>query len=110
MDVHLLALPAHTTHFLQPLDRSFFGPLKQNYNAVCTKFIRENPDKMISKWVWPSLFRGSWLQNIAPLAIANGFRATGLYPFSPSAIPEAAFMPYDLPAPFHDPTAPFQRR
>ncbi|CAH2000355.1 unnamed protein product [Acanthoscelides obtectus] len=31
-DMHLLTLPPHTSHQLQPLDVSVFGPLKRYYN------------------------------------------------------------------------------
>ncbi|XP_072401145.1 uncharacterized protein [Diabrotica undecimpunctata] len=33
-DVHFLCLPSHTTHYLQPLDRSFFKPLKVYYRSA----------------------------------------------------------------------------
>ena len=49
--IHVLALPAHVTHWLQPLDRSCFGPFKAAYNKICTKFMTENPVNCISKWV-----------------------------------------------------------
>lgn len=34
-DIHLLCLPAHTTHLLQPLDVGVFKPFKTNFNKVC---------------------------------------------------------------------------
>ena len=30
-NIHILSLPPHTTHWLQVLDRSVFGPLSQRY-------------------------------------------------------------------------------
>ena len=30
-NIHLLYLPAHASHVLQPLDQSVFGPLKAAY-------------------------------------------------------------------------------
>jgi hypothetical protein len=33
--IHLLCLSRHTTHFLHPLDRSFFKPLKSAFNQAC---------------------------------------------------------------------------
>ncbi|KAK9517519.1 hypothetical protein VZT92_022885 [Zoarces viviparus] len=32
--VILLCLPPHTSHILQPLDMSFFGPLKADFSGV----------------------------------------------------------------------------
>ena len=33
-DVNILCLPPHTTHYLQPLDRTVFGPLMKAYNRA----------------------------------------------------------------------------
>lgn len=38
-DIALLCLPAHTTHILQPLDRSFFKSLKAYYYTACNNFL-----------------------------------------------------------------------
>ena len=35
-DIHLLALPPHTTHWMNPLDKTSFGPFQKEYNTVCT--------------------------------------------------------------------------
>ena len=33
----MICLPPHTTHCMQPLDRTIYGPLKTAYNAACDK-------------------------------------------------------------------------
>ena len=38
-NIHLLAFLPHTTHFLQPLDRSVFGPFNKAYNTVFRVFV-----------------------------------------------------------------------
>ncbi|KAJ4436168.1 hypothetical protein ANN_18798, partial [Periplaneta americana] len=62
-DIILLCLPSHTTHYLQPLDRYNLGIF----------------------WVKPgeSCNHGNGM---------SGFRATGIFPFDPSAVPEHAFL------------------
>ncbi|XP_052061184.1 uncharacterized protein LOC127701333 [Mytilus californianus] len=40
--IEMFCLPPHTTHWLQPLDRSIFGPMKTSYNKQCQKFMRDN--------------------------------------------------------------------
>ncbi|KAK2579080.1 hypothetical protein KPH14_010929 [Odynerus spinipes] len=42
----MLSLPSHTIHKLQPLDRSFFKPLKQNLNSACTSWLRNHPESV----------------------------------------------------------------
>ncbi|XP_048240275.1 mucin-5AC-like [Haliotis rufescens] len=39
----IFVLPPHTTHKLQPLDRTFFEPLKANYNKEPDKWMLMNP-------------------------------------------------------------------
>jgi hypothetical protein len=46
--IHLLTIPPHTSHKLQPLDKTFFGPLKTHYNEECSKFMTNNPGKRIT--------------------------------------------------------------
>ena len=42
-DVHLLCLPPHTTHLLQPLDVGIFKSLKSHYNKECKKCMTAHP-------------------------------------------------------------------
>ena len=92
-NVHILALPPHTTHFLQPLDRSVFGPLNRAYNEECSVFLRESPLHQISKWTFSNLFRKAWDRAMICSNIMSGFRACGIYPLNRDAIPESAFGP-----------------
>lgn len=39
-NIHLLCLPAHTTHILQPLDVGVFKSLKSHFNKCCQKYMR----------------------------------------------------------------------
>jgi hypothetical protein len=41
-DIHLLCLPSHTSHILQPLD---IGSFKSAYSKACRKYIRERKNK-----------------------------------------------------------------
>ncbi|XP_062596590.1 uncharacterized protein LOC134258049 [Saccostrea cucullata] len=98
--IHVLALPPHTTHFLQPLDRSVFGPFNKAYNKFCSDFLSQNAAHVINKWTFPSLFKKAWEEGITAENIVSGFRACGIYPFDPQAIPESAYLPssaYDIP-------------
>ncbi|XP_065642749.1 uncharacterized protein LOC136074370 [Hydra vulgaris] len=44
----VITLPPHTSHKLQPLDRSFFKPIKTFYNIECGSWLREHPGRKIT--------------------------------------------------------------
>lgn len=92
-NIHILALPPHTTHFLQPLDRTVFGPFNKAYNRVCSEFLSENPSNLINKWTFPKMFSKAWEAAITKENIQSGFRACGIYPLNPHAIPTSAYLP-----------------
>lgn len=92
-NIHILALPPHTTHFLQPLDRSVFGPLNKAYNAECSEYLQDNPLHQINKWSFPELFRKSWNKAVTCSNIVSGFKSCGIYPVNEASIPDKAFGP-----------------
>ncbi|XP_039284921.1 uncharacterized protein LOC120351467 [Nilaparvata lugens] len=40
--IPIMSLPPHTSHKLQPLDKSFMGPLKHHYSEQIWHFIRHS--------------------------------------------------------------------
>ncbi|XP_005113599.1 jerky protein homolog-like [Aplysia californica] len=93
--VHVLALPPHTTHMLQPLDRVVFKPFKTAYRRHCIEFLTANPGKTINKVTWPSLLSKTWMSTLKPELIQKAFEATGIHPVDRTRIPESAFLPGD---------------
>ena len=47
-DVHLLCLPSHTTHVLQPLDIGVFKSFKSHFSKACCRYITNNPGRVIT--------------------------------------------------------------
>ena len=92
-NVRILALPPHTTHFLCPLDRTVFGPFKKHYNSACDDFTMQSPSNLVMKWNWPKLSNDAFKLAFSHRNIVSGFRACGIFPFNPSAIPLEAYMP-----------------
>ena len=78
---------------LQPLDRSVFGPFNAAYNEACSEFLSESPYHAINKGSFPAIFRKAWETGVTKEAIVNGFRACGICPFNPSAVPSEAYAP-----------------
>lgn len=91
-DVILLCLPSHTTHYLQPLDRAFFGPLKAYFRNYCDEWGVANPNKKLERRHFGELLSKAWSRAATVEIGAAGFRATGIFPFSRSVIPEHAFL------------------
>ena len=81
-DVILMCLPPHTTLESQPLDASVFKPLKQNWNATCSKFMQQNPRKVITKCNFSPFLSEAWNKTMVPKVTTAGFRRSGIYPFN----------------------------
>ena len=84
--VTILCLPPHATHAAQPLDVSFFGPLKKHWSSVCHTFMVDNPGKVVTKFSFSSLFSRAWYKAIKPETIVVGFGKVGICPCDRSAI------------------------
>ena len=54
-NVHLLCLPAHTTHILQPLDVGVFKSFKSNFSKACHRFLIERPGQVMTSAAIASL-------------------------------------------------------
>ncbi|XP_071177039.1 uncharacterized protein [Mytilus edulis] len=91
--VLMFCLPPHTTHWTQPLDRSVFGPLKRSYNLCCEAFLRQNPGRIVTRYDFCGLFKQAFNEKMNLVNIFSGFRATGIFPFKPNAIPIQAYGP-----------------
>lgn len=85
-DIYIMSLPPHTTHALQPLDRSVFGPLNTAYNNACSDFLNENILHSVNKWSFPGLLASAWQCAVTEKNICSGFKSCGIYPFNPSAV------------------------
>lgn len=101
--IHLLCLPAHTTHVLQPLDVGVFKSFKSNFSKACTKYIASHPGRVVTSDVLASLVAEAWPSSFTLLNIMGGFKKCGLFPFNPSAVndrqsaPSKAFQATPIP-------------
>ena len=85
-NVVVFCLPPHTTHECQPLDCSFFAPLKAHWRQVCHDFHQKHPSGVISKLNFTGLFKQAWLKSISAETIVNGFKKSGVFPFDPNKV------------------------
>jgi hypothetical protein len=68
--VVLLSFPPHTSHNLQPLDRSVYGPSKKFVNNAC---LRSNPGRTMTIYDIPSIVSQSLPNLLTQKNIMSGF-------------------------------------
>ena len=95
-NVILLTLPPHTSHRLQPLDRSVYGPLKRYLNAAMDDWLRCHPSRYISIYEMAELSGIAFTKSFTNSNITAGFRATGIYPHNSDAFDDSGFFPADV--------------
>jgi len=94
--IEIVELPAHTSNWLQPCDRTVFKPLKDKYNEVCQELTNEYPGVVVSKANFCGLLSKAWNKALSFDNITSGFKACGIYPFNPDQIPPQAYAPSSL--------------
>jgi len=88
--VHVLATTAHTSHWLQPLDRSVFRSVKQGWQVAMKEHAR---GQKLEKREFFRVFNCAWDYGITVDNVQGGFRGCGLVPYNPRAIPRHAYTP-----------------
>lgn len=78
-------LPPNATHIMQPCDVSIFRPIKAQWKHVVRKH-KQLSSKSITKSNFAMKFKEAYDLAVKPETIKNGFRACGLYPFTPEAV------------------------
>lgn len=89
--VIMLQLPGHTTHRLQPLDKSFFSPLKSNFNQAIQKWLRSNPGLCVTQYQVAGLCTEAYSKAATIENAINGFRVTGVWPVDRSVFKDCDF-------------------
>ena len=89
-----MLLPANTTHVLQPLDVGVYGPLKQAWKSrILPQYKRKTRAANITKEDFLKLVRQLWDISFKPQHLQGGFRESGLFPFTMSAIQSWKYAP-----------------
>ena len=80
-----LCLPPHTTHLLQPLDVSVFGPLSREYKKQLEAVTRFNVCS-IDKVDFLKIIQKARKEAINTKNVLTAWRVTGLVPYNPSLV------------------------
>lgn len=81
--MHVLSLPPHVSHKMQPLDLTIFSSLKMAYNKECELYMANNPGKRITQYEVGELFTKAFNKTANISKAINGFAAAGIYPIDP---------------------------
>ena len=76
--IHLITLPPHCTHKMQPIDRTYFKALKANYNAAADTWMVSNPGNLITFFHMAELFGKAFAKSLTHDKAVSGFRMCGL--------------------------------
>ena len=94
--IKLLFLPPYSSHVLQPLDLTIFGPLKVKYHKEISKFVSLD----ISNIKRPQFIQAYQKTRAVTMNKSNikaGWRISGFYPYNPQ-IPLSSPFVKDLTA------------
>ena len=89
-DIILYCLPPHTTHILQPLDVSIYGPLKAHFSKITDQIqlirlgVTENVT--ICKTEFSLVFKLAFEETLSLANMRSAFAKCGIYPFNPHVV------------------------
>ncbi|KXJ07151.1 hypothetical protein AC249_AIPGENE20278 [Exaiptasia diaphana] len=81
--IAIFCLPAHSSHLLQPLDLSLFGPLKRGWVKACAAF-NHVASVVVCQRNFAKIFNVAWHTSITPEIIQSGFKKSGIFPYCPN--------------------------
>ena len=81
-NVHVWCFPSHTTHWIQPADRSLFKSLKHHWTEQGLKTARQHAAMKLSKQKFLLAFATAWRKAATVENALSGFCSTGLFPFN----------------------------
>ncbi|KAK3884531.1 hypothetical protein Pcinc_011204 [Petrolisthes cinctipes] len=83
LNIILYGLPPNTTHFLQPLDVSVFGPLKKEWTKAVKLWEQHHHDEVLTQINFAEVFLPVYYSHVTPDKIKAGFDKCGLLSFNP---------------------------
>ena len=94
--LHLLSIPPHSSHRIQPLDVVFYGPLKTLYSQQCDLWQVSNPGRAINQYCVARIFTPAYQQAASIDKAVKGFMVTGIWPFNPNNFTSDDFLPAEV--------------
>lgn len=88
----LLTFPPHTSHKLQPLDRTVYGPLKSFYNEAANSWMLSHPGRPISLYDVAEIVGKAYPRAFTNSNICSGFKVTGIVPLDENIFTDDEFL------------------
>lgn len=85
-NVHLVYLPAHTSHVLQPLDLSIFSQIKRSYRAQIETLSALEDAAPIKKIRFVQYYHQARQYALTKAYISAGWRGAGIHPWNPGKV------------------------
>ena len=89
----IVTFPPHSSHRLQPLDVSVYGPLKKHYSAAVNEWNLSHPGRRITIYDLPACFARSFYKAFSYDNIVQGFKSAGVFPLNSDIFTEEDFLP-----------------
>ena len=85
-NVHLVDLPPHTSHVLQPLDLSVFSRRQRAYGAGIEKFARFEDSAPVGKARFVQYYSKARRGGLKARPILGAWQGAGLFPWTPKKV------------------------
>ena len=92
-NIHVLAIPPHTSHIVQALDSTPFGQFKKLWQRHLKEWNFDNKAKCLPKVSFWEVFWPAWSCSMTVGNIQSGIRKTGVYLVNYDAIDKSKFTP-----------------
>ena len=91
--ITMLSFPPHTSHKLQPLDRSVYGPFKSYLGSAQAAWLRNHPGQRMTIHDIPGIVNIALPKANTPTNIMNGFKKCGISPYNKDIFEDHEFAP-----------------
>ena len=89
--INMVSLPPHTSDHLQPLDLTFFGPLKNKLYTEYDLHLTNTSHERITEYDVAELLNRAFLKVATMDKAISGFRTAGIFPLNPDRFTEDDF-------------------